>query len=336
MANELAILAFGELDRAAIESQEEEIRAAIIEDMGRFINFVSEADIVPLSEFETPSTETRFWLLEHLGELVGEAFPIAILTKGKAADKTAWLGGVQVSLPDWFFEIAQGKVPNSTVLHVRGSRAGIQTADGAVDVWNGPLGDYPGFDIPNIPLYLSSTDNGDTQSIRVVGLDQNGDIQAQNQALTGQTQVELGSGLQWSHIYEAYCNGSTPFAGTVYVAATDAAPGGVPNSNKIGAVLEPAHQETQMTFLEIPAGYSGYLLSWFHDVQYSAATERAADVGFMIKEPGKVFRCHETVPREYSVPRKYIAGTQFKVRALEVASDGVEIAAGYDVVLIKD
>lgn len=336
MSDELAILRFGELDRAAIESQEEDIREQIIEDLSRLINFVSEATIVPLSNFAGTSAETRAWNLYHLGEGVNEAFPITFLTKGKPADKTAWLGGVQVSIPDWFFELAQGRVPNSTVLHVRGSRKNIQTADGAVDIWNGPLGDYPGFDIPNIPLFISSTDAGDTQTIKVTGLDQNGDIQVASASLNGQNQVEVGSSLQWTHIYEAFNNSSTPFAGTVYVAATDAAPGGVPNSNKVGAILEPVHQETQMTFLEIPSGHSGFLLSWFHNVQYSSATERAADVGFMIRNPGKVFRCHEVVPRVYTVPRKYPAGTQFKVRASEVASDGVEIAAGYDVVLVKD
>lgn len=230
----------------------------------------------------------------------------------------------------------------SSVLQVDkfGANYDIDTTTDPEDVWS-QGGTYT-FLTSATTLYLSSSDNGDDQTITVEGLDGNYALQSKSKALTGQTQVALDG--TWLRVFRAYNGDTTATAGDVYVAETDDLTGGVPDTaTKIKAKIDAAAQQTLMAIYTIPAGYTGYLLRW-----YAGGTNlktSTAIVELQAQLTGGVFRIKRrigiaatgssTYQESPSIALRYPAQTDIKVVVREVGANDVDISAGFDLLLVS-
>jgi hypothetical protein len=107
-------------------------------------------------------------------------------------------------------------------------------------------------------LYLSSDDNGDTDTITVGGLDENWEPYVAQVALTGQTQVQVGNTNGWTRVFTMFqSSAEPPYAGTVYCAELDAGIlAGVPQTASLvkGTMVAPEQQLRKANYT-VPVGY---------------------------------------------------------------------------------
>jgi len=349
---EIAVLHFGQMSREDIIDQQEQVKSLIIEDMARTINLLAESTFRDIEDFGPTDPLHRVWILESLGDdpqTLGP-YPIIFMSKGKAPSSLEWLGGERVSLPDFDFDIAQGAVAKHSVIHKFGSRVVGSTSEVPADVWDGPREEYP-WPTSGVPMFISSDNVADTGiPIRIQGLDSNLDVQIFSVSLDGQTKVPLESigGETWRRIHRAFVNGGTEVQGTIYLYADGGITAGVPdNLNKVGAVINPEHQQTQMTMFTIPNEYTGYLRNWAASVNRATTVGvKEADLLLQVREPGKVFRTQEfftpnnqgtgIAQIEYKPPRKLIAGTDIRVRVSATSTNNTEVSSFYDLILVQD
>jgi len=133
-------------------------------------------------------------------------------------------------------------------------------------------------------LYCSSTNANDKQTIQVYGLDADWKLQQKAVILNGQTKVAIEG--TWMRVFRFWNDGTTDFAGNVYIYENDTPSGGIPpTASKIRAKVYNGNNQTLMTLFTIPEGYRGYLLG------YSDGCGRGDDVTIKLvtREYGKVF-----------------------------------------------
>lgn len=247
---------------------------------------------------------------------------------------------------DYFLDIARGYVSNHTYVKKFGLAENIDTADGYVDIWDGcnvaaASKTYTFSTAADIDS-LSSSDNGDTQDVTVVGLDTNWDEVTQTITLTGQTRAALTTSL--IRVYRMYNAGTTDFAGNVFCFKNVALTDGVPNTAaNIRAIVQGANNQTLMAIYTIPAGYTGYLVrGWANQAINKTA---ANTIKFMAREFGGVFRVQRTqglnsvgsslVETDEKLPFVIPEKTDLKVMANTTAND-MALGAGFDIVLEKN
>jgi hypothetical protein len=346
---QVAVTQYGQLNRTAIVAAgERAILDKIIEDWGRFINVLARAEIRPLSEFKTINESTdRAFILITVGDN-GERFQTTIVSRGHAGSTIEWLPGEMAALPDYFLELARGTVTNASIVNRFGLRTGLLSASNLpADVWNGPRADFP-WPVSPIPLFISSDNAGDTSAVRVVGLDGNLDPLSVDVTLQGQTKTPIGTTEQFRRLHRVFVLGPQEIIGVARVYADDTVVAGVPQTPaKIGAVIDPLHQQSLSTMHTVPNGANGYLLNWFASVNsVNGPGAREADVVLQIREPGGVFRTQSKLSPnntgggiqriKYDVPRKYPSGTDFRIRVTQVSVDNTEVTAGYDLIIVGE
>lgn len=101
-------------------------------------------------------------------------------------------------------------------------------------------------------LYISSSDNGDTQSYLITGLDADYVVQTQLVTAAGQTQTLIGTDLTWIRVNSIENMGTTINAGTVYVYGDTTPAGGVPADNKIRGVVDIGANKSEMGKYTVP------------------------------------------------------------------------------------
>jgi hypothetical protein len=219
----------------------------------------------------------------------------------------------------------------------------------AEDVWS--HGGLYTYDTGAVQMYLSSSDNSDTQVITVEGLDATWRVVVQSKALTGQTQVALDTEL--IRVYRAYCGDATPTAGDVYVALTDAASGGVPAAGKVRAKIDIAAQQTLMAITSVPAFLASgndveraYIAEVSAVLQGGTPAAAKADVGLFVREFGGVFLQKDfwtldTNGGNVGIDRKYLKYIEVDpkadvvLRALTTDKDNIDIAGGFTIFFDK-
>lgn len=201
------------------------------------------------------------------------------------------------SEPYWY-RVARGLVPGSSVIRKYG-RITTNAATGFRTCWEyGSVGigdiDYTYTADDSAPVTtMSSSDAGDTQSVRIEGVDGAGTFVSQTKSLNGQNKVTLDTPLNCA--FRAYNDDTsavpaiaTAFAGGVYIYEDTPIVTGVPtDKSKIKAYVS-AFNQTFQALYTIPLGYTGYL-RWQRLAMERNKTA-SAGVHTWIRPFGKVFR----------------------------------------------
>ena len=212
------------------------------------------------------------------------------------------------------------------------------------DMWSYG-GDYNWPSSSGQAMYISSSDAADTQTIVVMGLDENFEEVTEIVTLQGKTFVPL-TGL-WSRVHRAYNNGSTDLAGTVYVSSdnTDAGGDGIPDvTTAIHTTVEAEFQQTMQAIYTVPADHVLMLTQLAATVApVSGGTTKIAKAHFMYRPFGKVWRALATahlqtngtssITRTLTIPEKLEAKSDMKIRAIGIGAS-VHFDAEFSGVLI--
>jgi hypothetical protein len=138
-------------------------------------------------------------------------------------------------------------------------------------------------------LWISSSLAGDTQNIKLTGLDSNWEIQTEIIALTGQTPKVTTK--TWMRLDRVENDSAVNFVGDIYVNMENNHSLGVPAdlSKLVAKILFETglnHNQTLQAIYTIPAGFTGFVISWTD----STGKLEDLDVIPQFREFGKVFR----------------------------------------------
>jgi hypothetical protein len=247
---------------------------------------------------------------------------------------------------DFMLEVAKGNIAKHTDIHKFGNNSDIDQTE--EDIWDGGGNanangtyDYPA---AAETLYISSSDNGDnTQTIEVIGLDASWEEQTQQQALSGQTRVEIGSGLEWIRTFRAYNVSGTVLAGTVYI-YTGTSTAGVPdNADDIRAIITQGQEQTLMALYTVPDGKTAYMSSWYASL--TGKNNLFGNVRLRVRLVGGTFRDrgflglaasgNSYIQHMYESPLDIPARSDIRISG-DSSADNAAIAAGFSLVLVDD
>lgn len=176
---------------------------------------------------------------------------------------------------EFLLEVAKGKVDGHRIIFMP-ALGDVSTTE--TMIWR-QGGVYTFNDVP-ATLYLSSSDNADTQDVRVVWLDANYDEQTSLVTLQGHTLVTIGTGLR---VNELYTLDTTPTAGDVYVANANNHTNGVPNNQaEIVATFTSDAQVRQIGLYTVPNGYTAFGVG---EIYFSSPKGRDNDYFWNTRNP---------------------------------------------------
>ena len=242
--------------------------------------------------------------------------------------------------------VAEGLIPGKSTTHKFGRGANIDTADGFVDIWDGSeydnaLKTYTFSTTADIDR-ISSSDNGDTQSLVIEGLDTNGDFVSQTKSLTGQTPVALDTSL-W-RVFRMYNAGSTDIAGNVFCFVNVATTAGVPDTiTNTRAMIINGNNQTLMSIYTVPNGKTGYVEHWYGTLSGSKAG--LCDLKMRARPFGSVFRLKHTstldsngtsnIQHDFEYPQKLPGKTDMIMSANSSVNDNA-VSSGFELLLVDD
>lgn len=240
---------------------------------------------------------------------------------------------------DYGLEVSRGTIARSSTLNKFGVNPDIDTATGPEDVW-----DYDSVytyqDIGEI--YYISSSTTDFVDIEVQGLDSLWATQLDTVTTVGDTKTAI-AGTKWARIFRARNIDTEEYAGTIYIYRDCGVTAGVPNIKaNVGAVLNTVHQQTMMALYTIPAGKTGYLMSWYAGGAKLLPTNVVASVLLQTRVFGGVFNTQAGIEvstsggnfnLEYVLPRKYASKTDLRVRVQEVSINDSAISSGFTIML---
>ena len=261
------------------------------------------------------------------------------------------LDAFRVSGIDNGLSIASGSLTGYSYLHKFGNAPDFDTTDGVVTIWDGANDgginamDYTYSATTDIDS-LSSSNNGDTQSIEIQGLDSSYAVVTQTVVLTGQTRKALTTSL--IRVFRMKNVGTTDIAGTLYCYVNTAITAGVPNdATKVRAVITNGNNQTLMSVYTIPSGKSGYLRSWYATTGGASKTSQYI-VDLFARPFGQVFQLkHRSsisdtgtsyINHEYVEPEMFSEKTdiEMRVQATAVGATAASISSGFDIVLVDN
>lgn len=241
---------------------------------------------------------------------------------------------------DFLLEVAKGNIPGHSSINKFGENPDVDA--GPEDVW-GYGGTYTYSTTADIDS-LSSSDNGDTQDITVVGLDTTWAEVTQTITLTGQTTKALDTDL--IRVYRMYNPDNTDFAGTVYCYVSGGTvTAGVPQVvADVRAIIVNGDNQTLMAQYTVPAGKTAYFIAGY--VAFSKGRTANADFSWKARPFGGVFQVKSKIglvstgsstwSYTYGVPAALPEKTDIKVVCEEVSAADCAVSAGFDLVLVDD
>jgi hypothetical protein len=265
--------------------------------------------------------------------------------------KTTKDGNLTISDNSDGLAIAKGDVTGTTFIHKFGNAPDFDTADNEVTVWDGAEDGttwekmiYTYSATADIQ-YISSTDNGDTQTIEVQGLDANYALTTQTKDLTGQTSATLDTPL--IRVFRMKNTNSTTLAGHVFCSTTVAAGTGIPTTANIRAIIQPGNNQTLMALFSIPVDVTGYMRDWYASTAGANRTSNYV-IKLYARPFGGVFQLKHVsaiadngssfVQHKYEEPEVFAAKTDIQMTAQMKASGATaaSISAGFDIVLVDN
>lgn len=198
-------------------------------------------------------------------------------------------------IPDEKFDIKLVDDPNKVRFDSFGVASGIGTSDTPIDLWSGwdldaSLNSY-NFTTTAGTWAISSTNAGDTQSVKILRLIDDYQIDSVTVVLTGQTKVTLsGNTLR---VLEVKNNGTSDFAGDIYLYEDGATTAGVPDTLADVRSYIPAGpiNISQQLITTVPAGFTLFLSQTLASVNKDtgATVQREAQLRLDIRPLGGVF-----------------------------------------------
>ena len=224
-----------------------------------------------------------------------------------------------------------------------GANYNIGTLTDPQDIWSAG-GTYT-FLAAAATLYASSSDDGDTATINIQGLDANWNLQTVTVDLTGQTQVAISG--TWLRVFRVYNADSAVTAGIVYIAedaGVDITAGKPDTASLIKAQFEVAPQQTLMAIYTVPNGYTAYMFRWYAGLVVGRSSY--AIVEMQKRAPGGVFRTTRRIglasagTSDYTellnIAIPFATKTDIKVIVREAGANNMDVSAGFDLLLLAD
>jgi hypothetical protein len=240
-------------------------------------------------------------------------------------------GKPRTSSMPYLYDIAEGNVPDHSFVSKFGHDP--TTTNSTIEVWDGSVA-YPYWSSA-VTLYISSSDNGDTQVYEVQGLDANWDLQTVRVTAAGFTSVALSG--TWMRVFRIKNLGATDNAGIIYVSIdADAGGDGVPDAvaTDSKAQISIGMNQTLMAIWAVPRAHTAYLTNFY--ASCADTTTRTTDIGLWVRPFGGVFQIKklisinsgQTARIDYDFPLE-IAGKS-DVRVTANSSAAMEVSAGFD------
>ena len=258
-------------------------------------------------------------------------------------------GNLRVTDAESGLAIAKGDVTGHSFVHKFGRAPDFDTGDGEVTVWSGANDALTNemqynYSATAIIDSLVSSNSGDTQAIKVEGLDSSYALVTQTITITGQTRKALDTNL--IRVNRLINVGSTDIAGNVYCYEDTALTAGVPiDTTKIRAIIIDGSNQTEMAVYTVPAGKTGYLRQWFASSSGAKKTTnyltklKARPFGqvFQLKHSSSIADAAPYI-HSYIEPEAFTEKTDIEMTA-SITDTGITeaaVSAGFDIVLVDN
>ncbi len=255
---------------------------------------------------------------------------------------------------DFPFSISTTLGNENIIVDKFGENPLITTSTDPEDVWDGG-GMYNFTANGGADYYISSSDAGDTQDIRIQMLTEdsnaNWNLEVFEVTLAGQakTLIEPPSGNKPVRIFRMENQGTTDLAGTMYVYEDSTVTLGVPDDlTKVRAQIVNGNNQTLMAIYTIPTGYVGFLTRGEVGLNFTGtvgAGTHFAKFDYRSRRFGEVFKIKKRIScitlgasnyqDKRSFPDPIPAKTDIKIVCEEV-SDDMGVWATFDILLIKE
>jgi hypothetical protein len=199
----------------------------------------------------------------------------------------------------FLLEVQRGEIAGAKILWKFGRNSDIDAGQ-EEDLWE--FGGQYSELTQNTTLYMWSSDDSDTVSIQVTGVDEDFTEVNITQELTGTTPIILTE--QYLAICSASNADSVPFSGTIIISRVY----GSSAQGDVVATITPAAQTSLLGRCIIPAGFTGYLFHGTASANVSSVVNTAAAVvRFRMKLYGNVWKLVDEVPAAsgLGVPRPW-------------------------------
>ena len=235
-------------------------------------------------------------------------------------------------------------------LHKFGEASNIDTIDGFADIWDGAANILTGkiaqytYSITDDIELISSSDNGDTQLVEILGLDVNYNEVTQLITLTGQTIATLTTPLL--RVFRMRNISNVNISGQVFLYTTGTtATLGIPNTPvNVRGIINNGNNQTLMALYTIPAGKTGYMRDWYASL--SRDKLNTVSIVHLDARPfGQVFQLKHVsalsstgtsyIHHKYEEPEVFTEKTDIVMHANTTVNDS-GVAGGFDIVLIDN
>ena len=235
---------------------------------------------------------------------------------------------------NFFIEVAKGNVAGHSILHVDGHNEDFQAAE---DIWDYG-GDYTD-STAAVAHYISSSNAGDTEVIKVDYLDENWDQQTINVTLDGQNKTRIGTTETMIRIQGAKNAGSADLLGDVYIYEDDTLTAGVPDTaTKVRGKMSIGHGALLNAKVAIPNGKVGFMV----ERTLTASISTSLDILLLAREFGKVYVVDRhphlslnSIVGPVLLPSIYRAKTDIKFRASASAANSL-LGVSFSILLIDE
>lgn len=282
--------------------------------------------------------QTSFNLTTFAGEHAALTAPSNI-SLSQAADATV------VRVIEQASDISEGKRTGLSNIRKFGRHADVDAAGYAISY--GVTGNYAGFPTSAAEnLVLVSSDANDTsggtgaRTVRIFYLDSNYEMQTVDVNMNGTTPVNAG------------VSGVRSYRGIVLTS------GGTNNANfNAGTItcrwetttsvvfwqIPPSTGQTQTATYTIPAGYTGYFISW--DVEMARSANATAEVGVYVKEFGlpPTIRYPKSISQSDSIYKVFHHGydrlpekTDISLRVVSISTTNIGMTGEFLIRLVKN
>ena len=197
---------------------------------------------------------------------------------------------VTVQSTSYALDVARGNVAGVKAIEVFGDNPDVDSIN-VEDIWC--YGGTYTYSSSAVIHYISSSNAGDTQSIKVYGLDTNWDLQEVSVTLQGQTKTQIGTGETFIRIWRVKNDGSTDLAGDLYVYEDDTITAGIPDTaTKVRGHILNGNNQSLMSHFTIPNGKTGYIASC--SAGLSKKKDGLSNIRMYFREFEKVFQVKGT------------------------------------------
>ena len=251
------------------------------------------------------------------------------------------------SIPSFFIDATRGAITGFSTERVFGRNPDIDTGTSPEDLW--AYGGTYTYSTSAVIYYISSTNAGDNQTVKIVGLDGSYNEQTVTVTLNGQTKTQIGTGETFIRLFEVENTGSTDWAGDIYVYEDDTVTGGIPNTvTKIRGFAEFEDNHSEGARFTIPAGKTGYLVKVYGGINKGILGSNTKDVNvnLWVREFGEVFVKELTygvgksnggnIEIDLSMSPMVLNEKADVKLSAEVSDDNSDVYSGFSIVLVDN